>query len=591
VFQPPVFPLIKEISAANQARLQPARNVLALRIGQATRTNHPSVNEDYAGVVTPERSELDAKGALLALADGVSGTNGGRTAAEHTVRGLLADYYATPESWEVPLSLDKVASAINRWIVAHGAANRELAGMACTLSALVLRGSRFYLAHVGDTRIYRIGQDGFSQLTQDHVWDRPDMQHVLKRAIGLDQHLVMDYADGEMAADDLFLICSDGVWEPLGEDNLAEILARHRDNPQAAADALVDAASQADAKANATALVVRVDAVSDLGWRDTLKAGSALPVPPSVLTPGQHLDEFQILEQIHESRATLLYKVRSYRTGQHLVLKTLQPHLGKDAGSCEALLAEEWLAKRVVSPHVAQVVPMAPHARHFLYYVMAYHPGLTLQDELDGGRHFTSADITRLGMQLLRGLGVLHRLSVTHGHVEPSNLLHGEDGTLRILDLGEALATGVPYSEPGRGPETTRFTAPEVLEGGEATFRSDLFSAGATLYHLLTRKFPHGGSKGNAREAFGDPPAPTRFRPDIPSWLENVLLRAVAPDPARRFETAEEMLLALERGGAQPLPAPTRTPLLQRRYWRWRELALISVLINLVLLAILLAGH
>jgi protein phosphatase len=567
---------------------EPAANTLNFRVGQATHINGCEANEDYAGFVTPERSELAQKGALIALADGVSGNSGGRAAAEHTVRSLLADYYATPETWEIPLSLDKVVSAINRWVIAHGAANRQLAGMACTLSALVLRGSRFYLAHAGDCRIYRMNHDGLTQLTRDHVWDRPDMQQVVKRAIGLDQHLIMDYADGDMAVDDVFLICSDGVWNSLAHEEISAILLRNIDDPQTAADALVDAASRLDAQNNASAIVVRVDSVSRLDWRDTLRSGQSLPVPPRELTPGQHIDEFQILEQIHQSRATVLYKVRSYRTGQYLVLKTLQPQLAADQSSCDALLAEEWLAKRVVSPNFAQVMPTAPQARHFLYYVMSYHSGMNLQKQLDDGLHFTVGDAIRLGTQIVQGLGVLHRLSIIHRHIEPVNLLHADDDHIRILGLGEALAAGVPYAESADKPRAPNYAAPELFDERGASAQTDIFSLGVTLYHLLTRKFPYGAIKPGQIPKFGEPIPPSRFRPDIPAWLENILLRAVARDPEQRFETAEEMLLALERGAARPLASPPRRPLLQRRDWQWREVALVSLLINLLLVCVLL---
>ena len=580
-----------------QASLAPSRllsvssDALSLSVGQATRLGERARNEDYAGFVTPEHTELAVKGVVLALADGVSGALGGREAAEFTVRSLLADYYATPQTWEVPLSLEKVVAAINRWVAAHGAAQRELAGMACTLSALVLRGTRYYLGHVGDSRIYRLSQKECVQLTQDHVWDRPGMQHVLKRAVGLDQHLVMDYADGELQVGDLFLICSDGVWEPLGHPQLQQLLQWATLDPQVAADALVDAALRAGGKDNATALVARVDAVSSLNWRDTLNEGLQLPVPPPRLQPGQHVDEFQVLEQIHESRATLLYKVRSLRSGQYLVLKTLQRNFAKDQASCEGLLAEEWLAKRVVSPHFPQVVPIAPGARHFLYYVMTYHSGETLQLQLDNGKHFSSGEVATLGIQIAKGLGVLHRIAILHRDIKPSNLLFASDATLRILDLGVALAAGVPYPELSGNPGTPSFMAPELFDGKPASPQSDLYAAGVTLYHLLTRKYPYGEIEPFQHPKFGDPVPPTRYRPEIPSWLENLLLRAVARDPEARFETAEEFLLALERGDARPLPAPPRTPLLHGVSWRWRSVALISLVINVLLLYLFLATH
>jgi protein phosphatase len=140
------------------------------------------------------------------------------------VRGLLSDYYATPDTWAVNKSLDTVIKALNRWLVAHAARTREAAGMATTLSAIVLRGRRYYLAHVGDSRIYRLRGGRLEQLSTDHVWEHPELKNVLSRAVGLDAHLSADYADGELEAGDVFALMSDGVWGQLGDRKIADIL-------------------------------------------------------------------------------------------------------------------------------------------------------------------------------------------------------------------------------------------------------------------------------------------------------------------------------------------------------------------------------
>ena len=558
---------------------------LEFAFGHATRTGKRKRNEDFVGAVTPGTDELAARGALLAVADGVSGEGAGREAAEYTVRGLLADYYATPETWEVPLSIDRVLSAINRWLTGQGAVDKTRAGMATTLSLLVLRGNRYTLAHVGDTRIYQVRRHNLTLLTQDHVWDRPDMRHVLKRAVGLDQHLMVDYSDGELAAKDQFLICSDGVWEPLGNKRIHELLLLHSD-PQRAADALVDAALAAGGADNATALVVRVDAVAAEGWREMLGAYVRLPVPPR-LKPGGVIYGFEVLSLLHESRATLLYKVRS-ASGQICALKTLLPLLADDRISSEGLLAEEWLAKRLVSKHFPQVVPMPTSARHHLYYVMTFHAGASLQQHLDNGKHFSVAEVVATGLQIAKALGVLHRLSIVHRDIKPANLLQDDSNALRVLDMGVALAAGVPYPELQGNPGTPSYMAPELFDGKKATAQSDLYAAGVSLYHLLTRKYPYGEIEPFQHPRFADPTPPTRYRPDIPQWVENLLLRAVAREPKARFETAEEMVLALERGETQPVSVPQPMALLSRPGALWQCAMAVSIAINLLLIYILL---
>lgn len=556
---------------------------LKFTLGQTTDTGPRPRNEDFCGATTPAGDTLAVKGALFAVADGVSGGAGGREAAELTVRGLLSDYYATPDTWEVATALDKVISPLNRWVVAQGAANREMAGMACTLSLLVLRGRHYFLGHVGDSRIYRLRGNDIALLTTDHVWDRPDMRHVLKRAIGLDAHVSVDYSEGTLEAGDLFLLVSDGVWEPLGDVNIHATLMLHREHPQRIADELVRKALACGGQDNATAMVVRVEELPAENWGDVLADGRQLRPPPKKLIPGWRLDDYELTQILHESRATLVYLARHVETGQQAVLKTLPPALADDPIACAGLLQEEWLAKRVVAHYFPQVLP-AP-SRSALYFAMTWHRGETLSQKLRRDHYFTAVEAAGIGIRLLKGLGTLHRLNILHRDIKPENLHLGDDDRLRILDLGVAVSLGQGQDNAAPDAGTPSYLAPELFSGGAPSVSSDLYSAGVTLYHLLTRHYPYGEIEPFQHPRFTAPVPPTRYRPDIPGWLENILLKACARDPEVRFETAEEFLLALERGGHQPISAPPRMPLSQRNPLAlWQAIAALSLIVNLLLM-------
>ena len=562
---------------------------LKITLGQTSETGERERNEDYCGAVTLAIDQLETKGVMLALADGVGGNAGGREAAEMTVRGVLSDYYATPDTWEVSRSLDKLMTALNRWVLSQGAKNSEMAGMATTLSVLVLRGKRYVIGHVGDSRIYRLRGGELQQLTTDHVWDRPDMRHVLKRAIGLDNQLQVDYAEGELQADDVFALMSDGVWEKLGQLRIHEILRLYH-TPQMAADDLVKQALALGSQDNATALVVRIEQPGDEYFADIAAEAKRLKIPHR-LKPGEQLDDFEVLELLYESRASLLYKVKNLANGQVCVLKTLHPLLADDAESCNGLLNEEWLGKRVVSRYFVQVLPVSAERRSCLYYVMSWYSGATLQQQIDIGHHITTAETAIVGIRLVKGLGALHRLNIVHRDIKPANLHQGEDGRLRILDLGVALNPGSSQADIIGNPGTPSYMAPELFAGASANAQSDLYAAGVTLYHLLTRHYPYGEIEPFQRPRFGDPVPPTRYRPDIPHWLENVILKAVARDPQLRFETAEEMLLALEIGERKPLLTPARSPLAERDpLLMWKGIALLSILVNVLLIYLLIVA-
>lgn len=647
---------------------------LEILLGHASRTGPRPANEDFVAAAMPEGDERAAKGVLLAIADGVGGHAHGCEAAEYSVRSLLADYFSTAHTWSVQKSLDTVLGAANRWLLAQSARTAETAGMATTLTALVLRGRRWHLAHVGDSRAYLWRDGALLRLSEDHTWPHPELSNVLRRALGLESRLLVDHDDGELALGDVFVLLTDGVWNTLGDEAIAALLARQagqekeregggraavgvvtpkpvtrgteaqgragRENgvgvseeagacarvaeagldPQAAADALVEAALRAGGNDNASALVACVRALPADNLRDRLAAGRRLPLPPR-LAEGDTLDGLRVEAVLHVSRLTVLYRVcriedstaaiaacaapTSARTlstspqsasvpvgapqganaASRWVLKTLLPAHEHDEDARRALVREEWLARRVPAQGFPQVADWP--ARAHLYYLMSWHEGESLKALLARGERLRAHEVAELGARLLRLVGVLHRLGIVHRDIKPDNLHLGRDGVLRLLDLGVAASEAEDLREINN-PGTPSYMAPELFAGTPANEASDLYACGVTLYELLTRKFPYGEVEPFQHPRFGEPVPPTRHRPDTPAWLEAVLLKACAREPAARFETAEEFRLALERGAWQPLAVPRRTPLLERRpTLALKLIALASLLLNVVLLFLL----
>jgi len=560
---------------------------LNVAVGHSSLTGPRERNEDFCGLVTPEGDELANKGLLAALADGVGGHRGGREASEYTVRSLLCDYYATPDTWGVHRAIDKVVMALNRWILSKSARDPELAGMATTLSAIVLRGRRYYTAHVGDSRIYLLRDGELQCLTTDHNWDHPELKNVLARAVGLDSHLSLDYGEGELFAGDRFVLLSDGVWAVLQRGRLREVLLAQPD-AQAAAAALTTLALAQGGDDNASAVVLDVRELPPENLRDRLESGSRLPLPPR-LRVGQEIDGFVVEEILHQSRVTLLYRVRDRESGQRLVLKTLRPECADDEDEIAGLLTEEWRTRRVTSPFFPQAVPGT--ARSALYFLLTWHEGATLQQMLDAGHHFSVAEVVQHGVRLLKGIAALHRLQIAHRDIKPANIHVGSDGRVRILDLGVAVSAGEEDRHEGN-PGTPSYMAPDLFEGARASSEHDLYAAGVTLYHLLTRKYPYGEIEPFQHPHFGEPLSPTRWRPGIPAWVEDLLLKAVARDPKARFVSADEFLLALERGASRPAtPRPRTSRLAGRNPLRvWRAVAIASLLLNVLLLMLVLGG-
>ncbi|MEX5683791.1 protein kinase domain-containing protein [Pseudomonas silesiensis] len=550
---------------------------LQLSFAEASAIGPREENQDALRLVTPTPALAASKGYLFAIADGVSQCADGGLAARSTLQALALDYYATPETWGVAQALDRLLLAQNRWLQANGGGQPLLT----TVSALVVRGRRFTLAHVGDCRVYRWHADALQRVSEDHVWDQPGMQHVLKRALGLDQHLVLDFLEGELRVDESFVLLSDGIWAVLGDTAIAAIL---RDQPdlQSAAQTLVSAAHLAGSQDNASALLVRVDALGETSIGDALIHLRQWPLPPA-LKPGQAFEGWQVEGILGQSQQSLLYRVRDGQQ-QPWLLKTLPGALRDDHLAGQALLSEEWFLKRVAGRHFPEV--HAASQRQHLYYVMREYSGTTLAQLHEKAGPLPLAQWLDLAERLLRSVGMLHRRQIFHRDIKPENLLLGDDGELRLLDFGLAYCPGLSEDQPSTLPGTPSYIAPEAFGGGAPTPQQDLYAVGVTLYFLLTGHYPYGEIEAFQRPRFGVPVSASRYRPDLPEWIAQSLDRGVAADPDQRFETAEEWLLLLEQGERRSLSVRPR-PLLEREPLKvWRTLALVSLVVNLVLLVL-----
>jgi serine/threonine protein kinase len=270
------------------------------------------------------------------------------------------------------------------------------------------------------------------------------------------------------------------------------------------------------------------------------------------------------------------------------VLKTLTPAAAHDEQERAGLAHEEWLTKRANARYFAQPFVMPATRRSAFYIVSTWHAGHTLGQALKRDQHFTIPEVIKHASWLARAVGALHRRSIIHRDIKPDNIHFGDDGEGRLLDLGVALSGFEPASSATGivgNAGTPTYIAPEQYEGTAPSNRSDIFALGITLYEMLTRKFPYGEIEPFQRPRFGEPVPPSRYRPDLPTWLERVILKAVAKQPEDRFETAEELLLWLERGATQPLERQATASLIERgSLAAWRAVALGSILINALLL-------
>lgn len=564
-----------------------------VEVGHASQRGPREGLEDFAAVARPAPHE-EAWGVIAAIADGVSSGGLGLEAAQTSVLGLLGDYYATPATWDTTVALDRLIGAQNAWLADH---NRRRQGLRAgdgggaamtTLTALVLRGHGYTLGHVGDSRAYLIRQGECTQLTQDHTMGSQAFQNGLTRAVGLDDGVRVDYIEGDLQIGDVFVLTTDGVHGVLKPKQLLALA--EQGTAQESSEALVNKAINSGGRDNASALVIRIQGLEAARLEDAERRGRLLPVPAR-LQEGDVLDGLRVESMVFSNNVHRLYRVRCQRTDQVLALKTLHEARASDPEERDMLAHESWLGARVTERDAMGLVKVIePHNPTAFYTLAEWHSGTSLGDMLKQPRRFAVHEVVHGAIALTRALGRLHQYGVIHRDVKPENVHWGDDGQWRLLDLGVALSGKEPQALRELHAGTPSYMNPEQWshEPGRnhATAASDLFALGVTLYQWLTGRLPYGEIEPyQAGRYRRDPVALSRLRPDVPIWLDHIVLKAVARDPKQRFETAEELLLSLERGASRPMAALQATPLMSRDPAALWKIALgVSLLFNLLLI-------
>jgi serine/threonine protein kinase len=262
------------------------------------------------------------------------------------------------------------------------------------------------------------------------------------------------------------------------------------------------------------------------------------------------LDGYEVQEVIGQGGMGVVLKAFEPALHRPVAIKVLAPALAGSAVARRRFTREAQAAAAVCHEHVVAVHGVH-EAAGMPYLVMQYVPGESLQARLDRIGPLEVVDVVRIGMQTASGLAAAHAQGLIHRDIKPANLLL-ENGMakVKITDFGLArLADDVGLTRDGVVAGTPEYMAPEQARGEAVDHRADLFSLGSVLYALCTGRPPFRGSTAMSvlRQVSEMEPAPIRtLNPDVPEWLETVIARLMAKNPAARFQSATEVAALLE---------------------------------------------
>jgi serine/threonine-protein kinase len=268
----------------------------------------------------------------------------------------------------------------------------------------------------------------------------------------------------------------------------------------------------------------------------------SLPVDTSL---GSH---YQLEQLLGRGASATVYLARDLRHGRHVALKIIRPELAATVAGGR-FLREIHVAARLQHPHILPMLESG-EAQGRLWYAMPYVRGESLRQLLEREGALPVDSAVELARQLARALDYAHREGIVHRDLKPENILLS-DGQALIADFGLAKALeagGERLTANGMAVGTAAYISPEQATSGEVDGRSDLYALGCLLYEMLSGQPAFTGSsvqKVIAQRFTAAPPSVQVLRPEVPHWLDHLVLRLLALDPAERLPNGAEVARAL----------------------------------------------
>ncbi|WP_027849432.1 serine/threonine-protein kinase [Marinospirillum minutulum] len=513
-------------------------------------------------VASPKDSQLAIKGVAAVIADSTWRNALAKQAGETSVKGFIADYYSTPDNWDVKTSANRVLSALNSWLFAQ---NRNLTrgSYISSMSALLIRGRQAHLFHMGDTLVYRLRGADCQLLNREHTTFLGGYRYP-SRAMGMDPSLDIDYLTFTAKQGDLFLFTTQAVKGTLVPSDFVQLIGEYSEDLNLTCDQILKRAMEKASRRGYSSYnfcfqLLRIDQVPQEVVEGLGEAYTSLPMPVE-LNPGDEVDGYRVTKVLSRSATSRIYRVYDVATNRNLVLKAPSPQIARKKEFIAHFIMQQWVVERVSSPYVAKVVDLSK-PRTQLYYLMEYIEGRTLEEWLKDN---PAADIkVRVDLieQLTKAVRAMHRREVLHQNLNPQNIMVDTNGILKLVDFA---ACGVakmvdlpPVSTLARRVGLTAYSAPEYRLGKEPNERSDQFSVAAIAYEILTGQQPYVGQLEslNSKVDFArlDYLSAFQLNPKLPEWIDLPLHKALQPNPELRYRRLSEFIYDLKKPSASQL--------------------------------------
>jgi serine/threonine-protein kinase len=264
---------------------------------------------------------------------------------------------------------------------------------------------------------------------------------------------------------------------------------------------------------------------------------------------GKVISHYTILEKLGEGGMGIVYKAEDTVLHRAVALKFLPPELARDSEARERFLHEARAAAALSHPNICTIHEIDDKSGD-PFIAMEYISGPSLKEVLAAGPLEVDRAV-KIAIQAADGLAAAHKHGIVHRDVKPSNIMIGEDGRVSIADFGLAKSGALPQlTREGTTLGTASYMSPEQAQGHPADHRSDIWSLGVVLYEMLSGRRPFTGEYEHAvmySILHTDPEPLGSIRAGVPALLEAIVMRCIAKDPSKRYQSASDLISDLSR--------------------------------------------
>jgi len=575
---------------------------LVISFGGHSSKGDKSENQDAFALKKNQGLDLELKGHVAVIADGVSSANCAAKASQMSVCHFINEYMATPETWSVKKSAAKVISSLNNWLYAQQLVADEqgrLEQWFSTFTAIILKGERGHLFHIGDCQIAKINDDGYQVLTKEHA----SLSGTLNRALGAGSHIEVDITSTSLAQYDTLMLSCDGVHHFVKAKQVQQLLLEYKDLEQASL-AITQLAKAQGSPDNLTCLLIKIEQLPTQAFSQLVFNRTQQVIPPA-LRIGSQLDHYEIIDTLQETSRSHVYlakcnrvkkcKVKGNVSQSHVakeisieplvVIKTPSLNFSEDQDYLTGFIKEGWIGNKISHPAIMKIYSNEVNGR-FLYHACEYIEGQNLAAWSKDNPLPDLIKVRDIVSQLVKALRVLQRHEIVHCDIKPDNFIINSQGRIKLIDFGSSLMGSVDkVSTESLGLGTLNYSAPELFYGQENNHKSELYSLAVLTYQLLTNRLPY-------KELNQVVEAPkqyhlwrykpvTTYRKDLPRYIDIVLAKALSANPNQRYDHYSEFILALKSSDALMQTEPS-LPLIERepvKFWQGTSTLLLILLL------------